>query len=146
MDVTKKTLLPIPCGLNVILTIAIGLCLSFSSKAIEITKITLELADYRFDPENIEVIVGTPVHLILVNSDSLTPHNIIINEPGSGLDVNVDVGAGKTVELDFTPTVPGNYSFFCDKRLLFFKSHREKGMEGTLTVLPNTSHRDQTTP
>jgi len=26
------------------------------------------------------------------------------------------------------------FAFYCDKRLLFFKSHHEKGMEGRLDV------------
>jgi hypothetical protein len=29
----------------------------------------------------------------------------------------------------------GEYPFYCSKKLLFFKSHREKGMEGMLEVV-----------
>ena len=104
--------------------------------ASEVKEITMELGDYSFSPETLEVTVGTTVRLTLVNTDGITPHNIILNEESSGLNIEVDVKAGKTVEYEFTPTVPGSYTFFCDKKLLFMKSHRERGMEGVLTVLP----------
>ena len=38
------------------------------------------------------------------------------------------------VSVRFTPVRPGRLTFFCDKKLLFFKSHREKGMTGTIEV------------
>lgn len=36
----------------------------------------------------------------------------------------------------FTPNAAGEYPYYCEKRLLFFKSHRDKGMEGVLEVVP----------
>jgi len=39
----------------------------------------------------------------------------------------------KTVR--FTPTKTGVYPMYCSKKLLFFASHREKGMEGELEVV-----------
>jgi len=48
--------------------------------------------------------------------------------------INEDIGAGDTVKVRFTPTKAGVFAFYCDKKLLFFKSHREKGMEGVLKV------------
>ena len=59
-----------------------------------------------------------------------TPHNFIIKE----LAVEQDVGAGKTARVTFTPAQPGMFPIYCDKKLPFFPSHREKGMEGTLEV------------
>jgi len=47
----------------------------------------------------------------------------------------VDIGAGETKTVRFTPVAPGTYTFYCKSKLLWFKSHREHGMEGTLTVL-----------
>jgi hypothetical protein len=37
--------------------------------------------------------------------------------------------------IKFAPTKTGIYPFFCDKKFLMFKSHRERGMEGTLEVV-----------
>ncbi|MGD2055243.1 MAG: hypothetical protein PVJ15_00440 [Gammaproteobacteria bacterium] len=30
----------------------------------------------------------------------------------------------------------GRHGFHCNKKLLFFKTHRDRGMEGTLVVTP----------
>jgi len=72
--------------------------------------------------------------LILTSVTTLTPHNFVLKEPAAGLTVEQDVRAGKTATARFTPTQPGVFTFYCDKKLLFFASHREKGMEGRLEV------------
>jgi hypothetical protein len=35
------------------------------------------------------------------------------------------------VLITFTPTHPGTFKFFCNKKLLFFRSHEDRGMKGT---------------
>ncbi|HMZ99125.1 MAG TPA: cupredoxin domain-containing protein, partial [Nitrospira sp.] len=65
---------------------------------------------------------------------TITPHNFVLRDEAAGLSIERDVSAGKTVTVQFTPTKPGTYAFYCDKKLLFLPSHREKGMEGTLEV------------
>ena len=97
-------------------------------------EITLTLGDYHFTPDRIEVTAGQPVMLTLTNTDAITPHNFIMKDEATGLDINTDVSAGNTTTIGFTPTTPGNYTFYCSKKLLLMKSHREKGMEGTLIV------------
>lgn len=94
----------------------------------------IDLGDYRFKPSTLEVTVGEPVALVLTNQDTLTPHNLKLSAPEAGLEINVDVEPGKSVTTTFTPTRAGTYDFYCDKKLLFFKSHRERGMEGKLVV------------
>ena len=96
--------------------------------------ITLTLGDYHFTPDRIEVTAGQPVQLTLTNTDTITPHNFIMQDEAAGLDIDIDVSAGKTATVEFTPVIPGDYSFYCSKKLPFMKSHQEKGMEGTLTV------------
>lgn len=100
----------------------------------EARKFTVKLGDYRFDPNTIEVIAGRPVELTLVNRDFLTPHNLTLQDQAAGLAVDADVQPGISVTVRFTPRAPGTYTFYCNKRLLFFKSHREQGMEGHLIV------------
>jgi plastocyanin len=95
---------------------------------------TLILADHRFSPDRIEVQAGRPVILTLVNEDSITPHNIILLDKGAGLDIDTDVPARTSATIEFTPVAAGTYTFYCDKKLPFLKSHREQGMEGTLIV------------
>ena len=96
--------------------------------------ITLTLGDYRFTPGTIEVTAGQSVQLTLTNTDRITPHNFIMKDEAAGLNIDIDVSAGKTSTVEFTPTIPGSYTFYCSKKLPFMKSHQEKGMEGTLTV------------
>ena len=89
---------------------------------------------YSYRPNHLVVRAGQPVELTLTSVTILTPHNFVLKEPAAGLSVEQDVGAGKTATVRFTPTVPGVFTFYCDKKLLFFASHREKGMEGRLEV------------
>jgi plastocyanin len=99
-------------------------------------EISLSLGDYHFTPDSLEVQAGRPVVLTLTNTDTLTPHNFTLGDAAAGLDIDTNVSAGSTSVIEFTPVKPGTYTFFCNKKLLFMKSHRERGMEGTLRVIP----------
>jgi plastocyanin len=98
--------------------------------------IPVQLGDYRFTPDTITVQSGETIRLELTNTDKVTPHNFTLKAEAAGLDVDVDVNAGKTEMVDITPLTPGSYEFYCNKKLLFMKSHRDHGMEGTLIVAP----------
>jgi len=97
-------------------------------------EVTLILGDYQFVPDTFEVSTGQPVRLTLTNTDRITPHNFILEDEAAGLNIDINVSAGKTTTVEFTPTTPGSYTFYCSKKLPFMKSHQEKGMEGTLIV------------
>ena len=57
----------------------------------------------------------------------------MIKEPEAGIDINETLSTEpKTIK--FVPKKNGKYPFYCDKKLLFFKSHRERGMEGVIEV------------
>ena len=99
-----------------------------------VRQIEIILEDYRFKPPVIEVEAGKPVELVLRNRDSITPHDLKLDAPQAGISVNAEVGPGETVKVTLHPTAPGEFVFFCSKKLLFFASHRERGMEGTLKV------------
>ncbi|GAB4514737.1 MAG: hypothetical protein Tsb0026_20210 [Sulfuricaulis sp.] len=99
-------------------------------------QVTAHLGDYRFQPEIIEVIAGRPVELTLVNDDKITPHNFTLKEPAAGLDLSADVSGGQSSTLRFTPQTAGTYPLYCNKKLPFMKSHRERGMEAKLVVKP----------
>ncbi len=96
--------------------------------------ITLTLGDYRFDPDTLEVRAGQPVALTLINKDGITPHTFILKNAAAGLDIDTGVSAGSTTTIEFTAEIPGTYTFYCSKKLPFMKSHRARGMEGTLIV------------
>ena len=77
--------------------------------------------------------------IIKMESYSFSPNEIIIQagkpvNPAMGLHYEIDISAGDTVNFQLLFTTPGTYTFYCDKQLLFFPSHREEGMEGHLVV------------
>lgn len=90
--------------------------------------------EYFFDPDHIIVKVNVPVELTVRKKSGVVPHDIVINAPEAG--INFKEGFGKEPKvIKFTPTKTGKYPIYCSKQLLFFKSHREKGMEGVLEVI-----------
>ena len=95
-----------------------------------VQRVSVILDSYSFRPYHVIVRAGKPVEVTLTSVTMLTPHNFIID----ALAVQEEVGAGKTVVLTFTPTQPGTFPIYCDKRLWPLPSHREKGMEGILDV------------
>lgn len=130
-DVFSKSVVPILVLINAFFFQA----LAFQVRAENIPQaVALTLGDYRFDPDNLVVQSGQPVVLTLVNKDAITPHNFVLQDMAAGLDIDTSVSAGSTTTIEFTPEIPGSYTFYCSKKLPFMKSHRARGMEGTLIV------------
>ena len=99
-----------------------------------VQRITIVMESYNFSPDNIIIQANKPVSIQLENQSFLIPHNFVIDNPDKGLHQEIDVSAGDSVNLQLLLTTPGTYTFYCDKQLLFFPSHREEGMEGRLEV------------
>lgn len=89
---------------------------------------------YYFKPERIVVRVNHPVELRLRNESLITPHDFILKAPEAGVDISVTLRS-EPVVVKFTPVKTGVYTFYCGRRFLFFKSHRDRGMEGTVEVV-----------
>ncbi len=89
---------------------------------------------YYFDPDYIIVKVNVPVELTYRKTPGITPHNIIIKAPDAGISVNENMSKDPK-KIMFTLAKPGKYAIYCDKKFLFFRNHREKGMEGILEVV-----------
>ena len=88
---------------------------------------------YFFDPNYVIVKVNVPVEMKIRKESGMVPHNFVLKAPEAGMDVTVDLGK-EPQTIRFTPAKVGEYPFYCDKKLLFFESHREKGMKGILKV------------
>jgi plastocyanin len=99
-----------------------------------VQRASVEADSYSFTPGHLVVKAEKPVELTFKSVTWLVPHNLIIDDPRSGLTIREEIPAGGSVTVKFTPTVAGTFAIYCDKKLLFFKSHREKGMDGTLEV------------
>jgi plastocyanin len=74
-----------------------------------------------------------PVEISVKKEGGLVPHNITLNAPEAGIDFSESLST-EPVTIKFTPTKAGKFTFFCDKKMPFSKSHREKGMEGIIEV------------
>jgi plastocyanin len=91
--------------------------------------------DYFFKPNHIIVKVNVPVELVASREAGIVPHTLVIKAPEAGIAVEEDLDTeAKTIA--FTATAVGKYPLYCSNKLLFFASHRERGMEGLLEVVP----------
>ena len=98
-----------------------------------IQRVEITGGSYFFDPDYIIVKKGMPVELIVKKNPGIVPHNIVMNEPGADIVFKKDISTDPEI-IRFVPAQAGMYPFYCDKKLLFFKSHRQRGMEGIIEV------------
>jgi len=107
--------------------------------------ITIELAEMSFTPKDTVLKVGQPYVITAVNKGT-EKHEFTAGdffnsiafrkaEDASGefkgpAPFEVEVFAGKTIDLYLIPTIPGIYDLVCE-----IEGHFEKGMFGTITVV-----------
>lgn len=89
---------------------------------------------YFFRPGHVIVKAGAPVELSVSLEPGIVPHSLVLKAPEAGIEIDESLGTDAKTFV-FTPAAAGKYSFYCGKKLLFFESHREKGMEGVLEVV-----------
>lgn len=90
---------------------------------------------YFFKPNRIIVKVNVPVELSVKREWGIVPHTFVIKIAESGVMIDESLDTEAKI-IAFTPTAVGKYTFYCKNKLLFFKSHEEKGMKGILEVVP----------
>ena len=100
-----------------------------------VQRVRIEGGSYFFRPAHIVVKVNVPVELLASREAGVTPHNLVIKSSEAGISVDEEL-ATEPKKITFTATAVGKYPFYCSKKLLFFASHRERGMEGVLEVAP----------
>jgi plastocyanin domain-containing protein len=100
-----------------------------------VQRVRLEGGSYFFKPNHIVIKVNVPVELLVSREAGIVPHNLVIKAPEAGIAVEEDLAA-EPKKIAFTATAVGKYPFYCSNKLLFFASHRERGMEGVLEVIP----------
>ena len=105
----------------------------------------------QYQPASLEITADLPVRLTLTNGDALEhdfsimamPHTgeVIVDDAGSDLadhdmselaeepEIHVAAPAGGQGAIEFTPSTPGEYTYFCT-----VAGHKEAGMVGTLVV------------
>lgn len=90
---------------------------------------------YFFKPDHVIVKANLPVELSVKRESGIVPHTFVLKIPESGIMIDESLSTDAKI-IAFTPTVAGRYTFYCRNKLLFFKSHEEKGMKGVLEVVP----------
>jgi len=96
--------------------------------------VRIEGGNYFFKPRRVIVKANVPVELTVKVENGVIPHTLVIQAPEAGIAVDEKLSSNAKA-IRFTPTAVGKYPFFCKNKFLFFKSHREKGMEGVLEVV-----------
>ena len=130
--------------LFVIAAVMLALCISASAQepttVVPVDKDGVQRVDivggsYFFKPKHIVVKVNIPVELKVSKESGLAPHNIVAKSPEAGIEFQESMSSTpKTIK--FTPTKVGKYPIYCTKKAPFSKTHREKGMEGLIEVVP----------
>ena len=113
-----------------------------------IQEVSLTAVDMGFQPDALEVTAGRPVRLTMTNEGALD-HDFSILEmpmestgatavamPGHDMtemtadpQLHMAVTMGMSNTIEFTPTKPGTYEFFCT-----VAGHKAAGMLGTMVV------------
>ncbi|MBI2312371.1 MAG: quinol oxidase [Betaproteobacteria bacterium] len=99
-----------------------------------VQRIRIVGGDYFFRPNHIVVKARAPVELTVNKEPGIVPHSLVIEAPDQGVAVDLALDAAPK-SVRFVPAAPGRFAFYCKERLLFFKSHREKGMEGVIEAV-----------
>ncbi len=140
-DDMKKLLILLP----LVTAFALTACSGSSTTPVEIT---LEAVTMKYQPATFEVAAGQPVRLTFHNNDSVEHDFSIMEIPMAAMGATAEPMAGHTMDamttdpelhmaalmgqtntIEFTPTKPGTYEFFCT-----VPGHKEAGMVGTLVV------------
>ena len=101
-----------------------------------VQRVTVLAGSYFFRPNHIIVKAGTPVEILASREAGLAPHDLVIQAPDGGATLVQQDLATEPRKIAFTPRKPGKYPMYCSKKPPLMASHRERGMEGMLEVVP----------
>jgi hypothetical protein len=71
---------------------------------------------------------GPIVHDFVLDSESPSPYNVRSNR----------LSRGQVQVIEFVASYPGEYKYYCSVRPPFGPSHRDRGQEGTIVILPRS--------
>lgn len=133
-----------PWGYLVVSAMAVLFVAGCSTSKAEPKVVDVKAVDMSFGPKELTVKKGQPVRIVFNNQD-IQLHDFSIDKiPAKGgeghdggghdmggkkPDVHTSADAGKTGEVEFTPTQAGKYQFYCT-----VAGHKDAGMVGTLIV------------
>jgi plastocyanin len=96
-----------------------------------VQRVRVVAGSYFFKPNHIIVKAGVPVELLVAREAGMVPHDLLIEEAGVKQELSTE-----PTRISFTPRKAGRYVIYCSKKPPLMASHRERGMEGVLEVVP----------
>ena len=96
--------------------------------------VTISVSSYRFHPNVIDLVAGQHIVVRLTNDDLMTHHGFTVQYPEPSLQLNAEVPAQSTIDVELWPRAVGNCLIYCDKEPFLSRSHRARGMQGLLKV------------
>lgn len=103
-----------------------------SADADGVQRVALIGGSYFFRPAHVVAQAGQPLEVSVKVERGIVPHSFVLESHDGKRVAEVSLGEEPKI-LRFT-LPPGEYAYYCPKRLLGFKSHRERGMAGILEV------------
>ena len=100
-----------------------------------VQRVTVLAGSYFFKPNHIIVKADAPVEIVASREAGMVPHDLVIQAPDGTTLVQQDL-ATEPRKITFTPRRPGKYPMYCSKKPPLLASHRDRGMEGILEVVP----------
>ena len=100
-----------------------------------VQRVRVVAGSYFFKPNHIVVKANVPVELVASKESGMAPHDLVIQGPDGSTLVQEDLST-EPKKIAFTARKPGKYTLYCSKKPPFMASHRERGMEGVLEVVP----------
>ncbi|MBT8764833.1 cupredoxin domain-containing protein [Metapseudomonas boanensis] len=98
----------------------------------DLQRVAIVGGSYFFQPDHVVVKAGRPLELAVRVEAGIIPHRFVLETADGGS--LADVPINETTKVLRFELPAGKYLFQCPNRLLFFKSHRERGMAGVLEV------------
>lgn len=99
-----------------------------------VRRVEMLAGSYFFQPDHLVVKADAPVEILVRKEAGMVPHTFVLRIPDEGIDIDQDLSADAK-PVRFTIHQPGQYEFYCRNRLLFFESHRAKGMQAVTGVV-----------
>ena len=121
-------------GLMKVVTAAAAESGFFAGSQNTVQRFEIIVDSYSFTPDRLVVKVNIPVELVFKSASWIVPHNFVLTAPEAAMAIEAEIARGGTTIIRFTPMRTGEFKFRCTKKLLFFPSHEDMGMVGTLVV------------
>jgi plastocyanin len=110
-----------------------------------LVELTLFLNDYGFNASRggptITVYVNDRVRITLTGNGSGPIVHDFVLDSGSPSPYNVrsnKLSRGEIQVIEFVASYPGEYKYYCSVRPPLGPSHRDRGQEGTIVILPRS--------